>query len=98
MSYINREDALSFPFANDQYNHDSADFRFIIGCESYKEWLESLPAYVFPDGHWVKYKSKKTGKTFVRCSQCKRANPSKYLTRFCPNCGAIMERRTKNDD
>ena len=41
--YINREEALSFPFANGQYDHKNADENFILGCESYKEWLENLP-------------------------------------------------------
>ena len=41
--YIDREQALSFPFANGEYDHNNADEHFISGCKSYKEWLESLP-------------------------------------------------------
>lgn len=41
--YINKELALSMPFANDQYDHEHADKDFILGLETYKEWLETLP-------------------------------------------------------
>lgn len=43
MKYIDREQALSFPFANERYDHDNANEHFINGCETYKEWLEQLP-------------------------------------------------------
>lgn len=57
--YINREEALSFPFANGRYDHKNADENFILGCESYKEWLENLPtADVI---------------SVVRCKDCKYA-------------------------
>ena len=42
--YISREAALSFPFANGKYDHENANEHFIFGCETYKEWLEQLPA------------------------------------------------------
>lgn len=42
--YIEREAAISFPFANGQYDREHADEHFINGCESYREWLEQLPA------------------------------------------------------
>lgn len=42
--YIERKAALSFPFANGQYDHENADRHFINGCESYREWLEAIPA------------------------------------------------------
>ena len=41
--YIEREVALSFPFANGEYDHDNANEHFIFGCETYKEWLEQIP-------------------------------------------------------
>ena len=43
MPYIDRDLALSHPFANGQYDHEHANDDFIIGHESYKEWLEQLP-------------------------------------------------------
>lgn len=43
MKLINREQALSHPFANDKYDHINAKKDFIRGFESYKEWLENLP-------------------------------------------------------
>lgn len=41
--YINLDEALSFPFANGKYDHENANEHFIYGCETYKEWLETLP-------------------------------------------------------
>ena len=41
--YIDRELALSHPFANGHYDHENANEHFIFGCETYKEWLETLP-------------------------------------------------------
>ena len=41
-TYIERETALSYPFANGQYDHKNANEHFIHGCESYKEYLEQL--------------------------------------------------------
>lgn len=43
-SYIERETALSYPFANGQYDKAHADPAFIRGCESYRDWLEKIPA------------------------------------------------------
>lgn len=42
--YISREAAISHPFANGQYDREHASKDFIMGYESYKEWLEALPA------------------------------------------------------
>ncbi len=47
--YILKEDALSHPFANGKYDHKNADINFILGHESYKEWLETLPAFTEQD-------------------------------------------------
>ena len=44
VEYIKKEDALSFPFANGQYDHKNADEHFINGCETYREWLVQIPA------------------------------------------------------
>lgn len=41
--YIERELALSFPFANGRYDEENANIDFICGCETYKEYLETLP-------------------------------------------------------
>ena len=43
-NFIVKEEALSHPFANDQYDHENAKEDFILGHESYKEWLEQLPS------------------------------------------------------
>lgn len=41
--YIDRKQALSHPFANGKYDHEHANEDFILGFESYREWLEGLP-------------------------------------------------------
>lgn len=41
--YISRDLALSHPFANGHYDHENANEEFILGHESYREWLEDLP-------------------------------------------------------
>lgn len=43
--FISREEALSHPFANGKYDHKYASIDFILGHESYKEWLETSPAF-----------------------------------------------------
>ena len=47
--YILREEVLSHPFANGKYDHKNADINFILGYESYKEWLETLPVFTEQD-------------------------------------------------
>ena len=42
--YINKEYACSHPFANGRYDKVNANRDFIRGHESYKEWLEDIPA------------------------------------------------------
>ena len=53
VDYISREAALSFPFANDKYDHENANEHFIFGCETYKEWLEQLPAADVVEWKWI---------------------------------------------
>ena len=105
--YIDRELALSHPFANGEYDHKNANEDFIIGFESYKEWLEQLPTADVEEvkhGVWtigvVPQYDRGQG-TF--CSRCGWAwsnhidaiklNPTLSLikTNYCPNCGAKMD-------
>lgn len=46
---ISREEALSHPFANGKYDHRNANIDFILGHESYNEWLEALPVFTEQD-------------------------------------------------
>lgn len=41
---IRRSDATAHPFANGKYDRANASEEFIKGYESYREWLEGLPA------------------------------------------------------
>ena len=67
--FIDKKTALSFPFANGQYDHQNANPHFIYGCETYKEWLETLPAADVVE--------------VVRCQNCKfgDGNGVEYLCR-----------------
>lgn len=92
--YIERELALSHPFANGHYDHKNANEEFILGHKSYKEWLEDLPtADVKPvvRGKWLLVNDEFIDE--VKCSNCGVVEYFekgwKYYN-FCPNCGADM--------
>lgn len=53
MKFIRRDEALSHPFANGQYDHEHANQDFIIGMETYKEWLEYLSVTEIPFNEYV---------------------------------------------
>lgn len=98
--YIDRDIALSHPFANGRYDKENANEHFIFGYEGYKEWLEQLPtidAEPMRHGHWVE----NNGRYGWYCSQCKKENNYAYdynennvielQDHYCPNCGAKMD-------
>ena len=90
--YISREAALSMPWANGQYDHEHANEHFICGLETYKEWLEQIPAAdVKPvvRGKW-KHDGSDWKNRFI-CDQC----GYKWFfeaeeAHFCSNCGCAM--------
>ena len=99
---IDRNKALSFPFANGKYDHEHADEHFIAGCEAYKEWLETLPS-AEPEqrkGKWLLGKFMPNGHeqylpSIAYCSSCKReayweTGFGQRLFDYCPFCGADM--------
>lgn len=49
--YIDRELALSLPFANGRYDEENGNINFICGCVTYKDYLESLPCVEIED--WI---------------------------------------------
>lgn len=88
--YIIRDVALAFPFANGQYDRENADTHFINGCESYREWLEAIPAADVVEvrhGRWIN----------GRCSECGEHAPfwsmasTYHLSKYCHGCGAKMD-------
>lgn len=94
--YIDRKTALSFPFANEQYDHENANENFILGCETYKEWLENLPVADAQEVRHGKWHESRFGNgitvpisKYYICNQCSHTSSKK--TRYCPNCGAKMD-------
>lgn len=100
---IKREDALEFPFANGIYDHEHANEHFIAGCESYREWIASIPAAdVRPlvKARWIGYPeclkyTNAYSDDHIVCSACEECfsildNDCERFN-FCPNCGAQME-------
>ena len=91
--YIKREDALEFPFANGIYDHEHANEHFIFGCESYREWIASIPAADVVErktGKWINYLED----GFVECPFCKSATNCDgdiAELHYCFNCGAKLE-------
>ena len=88
--YIDLNTALSFPYANGKYDKKNANTDFIKGCESYKEWLESLPAADVQEvrrGQWIPLE-KEIG--LYECSICGH-KILRAECNYCPNCGAKME-------
>ena len=101
MRFIDYDVALSFPLANGEYDKENANEDFILGCESYKEWLEIQPVVqdVVPVIHaeWLRYEYfsilKKDNTIMYQCSNCHCFRPSKH--NFCSECGADMRYKGK---
>ena len=94
--YIDKQVALSFPFANGKYDKVHANEDFILGCESYKEWLENLPAVdAVPvrRGRWEQHTEIGWGSTWL-CSECGEKTVESIMGepryKYCPMCGADM--------
>ena len=90
--YIDRNLALSMPWANGKYDHEHADKNFILGLETYKNWLETLePADVaeVKHGHLIYHDDPFLGLT----SECSNCHIQGMLSgNYCPNCGASLEK------
>lgn len=96
--YFDSEKALAFPFANGNYDSKNANADFILGCQSYREYLESIPAAdVRPvvRGEWVRHYTRPNvyEDLYWHCTVCGYKNGNNYANvyhSFCPNCGADM--------
>ena len=87
--YIDKELALSFPWANGKYDHEHADENFILGLETYKEWLETLEptdAVEVKHGKWDCEKHIILNSTAV------------YIKWKCSNCGVVAKKGLSYDD
>ena len=92
--YIEREAALSFPFANGLYDYENANLHFIKGCESYREWLEAIPAadVVTRDCYdrlLAENDELRKERPVVRCKDCKHAHMT--YDGLCKYCDELIE-------
>lgn len=102
--YIEKDMALSFPFANGQYDDKNVNEHFIFGCETYKEWLAGLPVHdVTPvkHAHWNLVWDDEGARVY-ECSTCheqicvpKGFGVTIMWFRYCIKCGAKMDETPK---
>lgn len=81
MAYIDRDLALSHPFANGRYDHEHANEDFILGFESYREWLEGLPTADVVEQKWIPV-----------TERLPEVNGRYLVTRGLNACGALWNR------
>ena len=107
--YIDRDKALSHPFANGKYDHKNANEDFIIGFESYKEWLEQIPIADVQEVRHGKWQMKPLFNShidesdvavMIRCSGCGMkliAQKCGPFPNYCANCGAKNDAERGDD-
>lgn len=80
------KDALSMELTNEVLDaYAKADFRFAHALNVFQGLIDKAPTAKERDkGHWIDIDLD----TSI-CSVCK--NPQEYETRYCPECGAIMD-------
>ena len=105
--YIDREQALSHPFANGHYDHESVAKSkledFILGYEGYKEWLETLPTADVRENVHGKWRLTEASPHWLYCDKCYKrmlqnaewVETYNIPTNYCPNCGADMRKEQK---
>lgn len=103
-NYISREEAMAFPLGYDHYDKEHGNEHFIYGVETYREWIESVPAADVVT--WEQLKKAWAIATadvapvvhggWIQinghryCNVCGHKD-SPILTNYCPNCGAKMD-------
>lgn len=100
MSYIEREAILSYPIRADHCDKKNANEHFIFGIESVMEFVENLPAADVAEVRHGRWEEASDGDGVV-CSEC----GTDFCTmihetekfRFCPNCGARMDKEDDHD-
>ena len=84
--YIDRDLALSHPYANGKYDKVHANIAFITGFESYKEWLETLPKADVRENRWIPVSERlPDNNVLVLCSAISTSISGGY-TRFVGCC------------
>lgn len=88
--YIDRDLALSLPWANGEYDHEHANENFIIGLKTYKEWLEYLPTADVTEVKHSHYYGEELPCLYLTqvCGACGLRVPKEC---YCQHCGAKMD-------
>lgn len=101
--YIEREAALAYPIRKDKCDRKHANKHFILGIESVIEFVEDLPAAdVAPvrHGRWespIFADSDDELDPRVRCSECGGIEAAFARWKYCPNCGARMDKENEHE-
>lgn len=105
--FINKELAMSLPWANGKYDKENANEHFIYGLETCKEWLSNLPIVDVAEvkhSYWEEvstYECEFHSVTDMRCHNCGHfaslvlPHKTKCTYDFCPFCGAKMDLEEK---
>lgn len=96
--YVEREQAINFARSSAAAAYNRDDFGTYRELNAFITTLIFIPAAdVAPivHGHWIRFKDSDTCYVHMRCSACSAywSDPSHAdYFRYCPNCGAKMER------
>jgi DNA-directed RNA polymerase subunit RPC12/RpoP len=98
-NYISREEAMAFPLGYDHYDKEHGNEHFIYGVETYREWIESIPAAEVVEvvhGRWIRHVLKNANVPWgYDCSVCGEwfviSEDTAERYHYCPNCGAKMD-------
>ena len=88
--YIKKSDVLAYPIRRQSYDKANGNAHFINGVESVIEYVEGLPAADVAEvrhGRWIPDITRQ-----LFCSECKQYGVPFRVTKYCPNCGARMDK------
>lgn len=101
--YIEREAVLAYPIRKDKCDRKHANEHFILGIESVIEFVEDLPAADVASvrhGYWefpIFTDSDDGLDPRVKCSECGSIEAAFARWKYCPNCGAKMDKENEHE-
>lgn len=92
-------DAEDYPYKNGAFDWQHGNKHFIRGIETMQEWIEdqtTVDAAPVVHARWVP--QKESLGTYAKCSKCEcRCKGYVPNYKYCPNCGARMDRKEPTD-